>query len=90
MGLYTGDGCLPVKVTLAENINDDTMDRFVTALERIADSLARLAGLNRPRWNRGTSKRSMSHDTKASLATAVRPDPNKPIERVLFVISRQP
>jgi len=49
MGLYTGDGCLPVKVTLAENINDDTMDRFVTAVERIADSLARLAGLNRPR-----------------------------------------
>jgi len=49
MHLYTGDGCLPVKVTLAENINDDTMDRLVTAVERIADSLARLAGLNRPR-----------------------------------------
>src|SRR5215831_2694213 len=49
MGLYTGDGCFPVKVTLAENINDDTMDRFVTAVERIADSLCRIAGLNRPR-----------------------------------------
>lgn len=49
LGLYTGDGCFPVKVTLAENINDDTMDRFVTAVERIADSLGRIAGLNRPR-----------------------------------------
>lgn len=39
----------PVKLTLAENDNDDTMGRFVTALERIADSVAKLAGLTRPR-----------------------------------------
>ena len=39
----------PIKLTLAENDNDDTMGRFVTALERIADSVAKLAGLTRPR-----------------------------------------
>jgi hypothetical protein len=39
----------PVTITLAANDYDDTMDRFVTALERIADSVAKLAGLGRPR-----------------------------------------
>ena len=39
----------PVRLTLGSNDYDDTMDRAVTAIERIADSLARLAGLNRPR-----------------------------------------
>jgi hypothetical protein len=39
----------PVTLTLAANDYDDTMERFVTALERIADSAAKLAGLTRPR-----------------------------------------
>ena len=41
----------PVQITLASNDadNDDTMDRLVTAFERIADSVAKLAGLSRPR-----------------------------------------
>jgi len=39
----------PVKVALASNDHDDTMDRLVTAMERIADSVAKLAGLTRPR-----------------------------------------
>ena len=43
------DNDYPVKVTLSDNDNDDAMDRFVTALERIADSVAKLAGLSRPR-----------------------------------------
>lgn len=51
VGLYLaqGENVHPVKVTLADNDFDDTMDRLVTAFERIADSVARLAGLNRPR-----------------------------------------
>jgi hypothetical protein len=39
----------PVKLTLVVSDEDDTMDRFITALERIADSVAKLAGLTRPR-----------------------------------------
>jgi len=41
----------PLKITLADNDTpgSDTMDRLVTALERIADSVAKLAGLTRPR-----------------------------------------
>jgi hypothetical protein len=39
----------PVRITLADDDYTDTMDRFVTALERIADSVAKLAGLSRPR-----------------------------------------
>lgn len=45
----TGYGTDPVKLTLADDDYDDTMGRVVTAIERMADSLARLAGLNRPR-----------------------------------------
>ena len=47
--LSTGYGTDPVKITFAENDYEDTMGRLVTALERIADSVARLAGLSRPR-----------------------------------------
>ena len=47
--LTTGYNTDPVKLTLAPNDYDDTLDRVVTAFERIADSLARLAGLSRPR-----------------------------------------
>jgi hypothetical protein len=39
----------PVQITLADNDNSDTMGRLVTAVERIADSVAKLAGLSRPR-----------------------------------------
>ena len=47
--LAQGSNIHPIKLTLAENDFDDTMGRLVTAFERIADSLARLAGLSRPR-----------------------------------------
>jgi len=49
LSLAQGDNTYPVKITLADNIQDDTMDRLVTAFERIADSVAKLAGLSRPR-----------------------------------------
>jgi hypothetical protein len=39
----------PLKLTLHSNDYDDTMGRLVTAFERIADSVSRLAGLSRPR-----------------------------------------
>ena len=47
--LCTSERTYPVKITLAEDDTGDTMGQLVTAVERIADSLARLAGLNRPR-----------------------------------------
>jgi hypothetical protein len=47
--LSTGHSTDPVKITLADNDHSDTMDRLVTALERIADAVAKVAGLNRPR-----------------------------------------
>src|SRR5690349_16882591 len=47
--LAQGSNTNPVQITLKSNDYDDTMDRLVTALERIADSIARLAGLSRPR-----------------------------------------
>jgi hypothetical protein len=49
LSLGQGEHTYPIKLTLAENDFDDTMDRLVTAFERIADSVAKLAGLNRPR-----------------------------------------
>jgi hypothetical protein len=49
LSLGQGSHTSPVKLTLAENDYDDTMDRFVTALQRIADSVSKLAGLSRPR-----------------------------------------
>jgi hypothetical protein len=51
VGLSVGQGANtnPIKLTLADNDFDDTMNRLVTAFERIADSVAKLAGLNRPR-----------------------------------------
>jgi hypothetical protein len=40
----------PVHITLAPNDDgDDTLERLVTAFERVADSVAKLAGLSRPR-----------------------------------------
>jgi hypothetical protein len=48
LNVFTGyDSTL--RLTLAENDYDDTMGRVVTAFERIADSIAKLAGLSRPR-----------------------------------------
>ena len=44
-----GSNTNPIKLTLSDNEYEDTMDRLVTAFERIADSVARLAGLSRPR-----------------------------------------
>jgi hypothetical protein len=49
LSVSTGYNTDPIKLTLAPNDYDDTLDRVVTAFERIADSLARLAGLSRPR-----------------------------------------
>ncbi len=50
--ITTGYGTGPVKLTLADNDEEDAMDRFISAFERIADSLAKLAGLSRPRLER--------------------------------------
>jgi len=49
LGLAQGSNIYPIKLALAENDFDDTMGRVVTAFERIADSLARIDGLSRPR-----------------------------------------
>ncbi len=49
LSLGQGSNTSPVQITLADNDYTDTMDRLVTAFERIADSVAKLAGLSRPR-----------------------------------------
>ena len=51
ISLCTARNIATVKITLAtDDYNDDeTMSRLVMAVERIADSLGRLAGLSRPR-----------------------------------------
>jgi hypothetical protein len=47
--LGQGHNTNPVQITLRNNDYDDTLDRLITAFERIADSVAKLAGLTRPR-----------------------------------------
>jgi hypothetical protein len=49
LSLSTGRRTDPVKITLADNDYSDTMERLTTAFERIADAVAKLAGLGRPR-----------------------------------------
>lgn len=51
ISLTSGYNVDPIKLTLVHDDydTDDTMSRLVTAFERIADSVSRLAGLNRPR-----------------------------------------
>jgi hypothetical protein len=44
-----GSNTNPIKLTLSDNDYEDTMDRLVTSFERIADSVAMLAGFSRPR-----------------------------------------
>jgi len=39
----------PVKLALSDSEGNDIADRLVSAVERIADAVAKLAGLNRPR-----------------------------------------
>jgi hypothetical protein len=39
----------PIQITPTDEDGNSTMDRLVTAMERIADSVAKLAGLTRPR-----------------------------------------
>jgi len=49
LSLGQGRNTNPVQITLRGNDYDDTLERLVTAVERIADSVAKLAGLSRPR-----------------------------------------
>lgn len=52
----TSGRCVPIKITLAANDEEDTLADLVHAFQRIADSLAKLAGLDRPplepEWSR--------------------------------------
>lgn len=52
LSVAQGSNANPIKVTLADNDFDDTMDRLVTAFERIADSISKLVGFNGPRLER--------------------------------------
>jgi hypothetical protein len=67
---------LPVKLTLHSNDEDDTLDRLVTAFERIADSVAKLAGLTRPRleeWHHQDAYEPRYHDVPGGEAPGPRP-----------------
>jgi hypothetical protein len=50
LSLSTGFNSAPVKIAFDDD--DDNMERLVTAFERVADSVAKLAGFNRPRLER--------------------------------------
>jgi hypothetical protein len=49
LNVAQGSNTNPIQITLADDDYGNTMDRLVTAFERIADSVAKLAGLERPR-----------------------------------------
>jgi hypothetical protein len=49
LSLSTGCNSYPVKLSISDGDGNDMTDRLVNAVERIADAVARLAGLSRPR-----------------------------------------
>jgi hypothetical protein len=80
ISLSTSYGALPVKITLADDDYSDTMGRLITAFERIADSIAKLAGLNRPRlecWHEQDQYEPRYRDCAADGGA---PGPAKPNE----------
>jgi hypothetical protein len=71
----------PVQITLADNDESDTMDRLVTAVERIADSVAKLAGLTRPRLESWHEQEEYEPRYKAVACDGGAPGPATPPER---------
>ena len=49
LSLSTGYKSAPVQIALTDTDGEDIAERFVTAVERIADAVAKIAGLSRPR-----------------------------------------
>lgn len=78
ISLSTGHGTDPVKITLADDDYSDTMGRLVDAFERIADSVAKLAGLNRPRLESWHEQDAYEPRYKATAADGGAPGPAKP------------
>jgi hypothetical protein len=71
LSVSQGSNTNPVQLTLSGNSYDDTMDRLVTAFERIADSVAKLAGLTRPRleeWHHQDAYEPRYHDVPGGEA----------------------
>lgn len=80
INLTTGYNTDPIKLTLAPNEYDDTLDRVVTAFERIADSVARLAGLSRPRLEHWHEQCEYTPRYRASACDGGAPGPKeKPV-----------
>lgn len=73
--ISTGYGTAPVKVTFADNDEEDAMDRLVTAIERIADSLAKLAGISRPRLEAWHEQEEYQPRYRSSAADGGAPGP---------------
>lgn len=70
-----GSNTNPIQLTLSANDYDDTLDRLVTAFERIADSVARLAGLSRPRLESWHEQDEYRPRFKASACDGGAPGP---------------
>lgn len=79
-----GQGCNtdPIKLTLSDNDYEDTMGRLVTAFERIADSVAKLAGFSVRASNTGTNRMSTSRDIGTPRVTVGHLDQRKAMELV--------
>lgn len=75
----------PVQVTLADNDTEDAMERFLSAFERIADSLARMAGLSRPRLEHWYEQDEYEPRYKSSACDGGKPGPAKVSDKPLTV-----
>jgi hypothetical protein len=83
--LTTGEGDIqislcsptPIKITLTDCDDEDTMGRLVTAVERLADSIARLAGLSRPRLESWHEQDEYEPRYKSNAVDGGAPGPKK-------------
>lgn len=88
--LGQGDNTYPVKLTLANNDCEDTLDRLVAAFERIADSLGRLAGLSRPRLENWHEQNEYEPRYKDIAVDGGVPGPSAEVEERLKRCSQAP
>ena len=71
------EGTHPIRITLAPDDYEDVMERFVTAVERIADSVAKLAGFSRPRLEHWYEQDEYTPRYKDIAADGGAPGPKK-------------
>lgn len=72
-----------LKIALAENEEDDALYDLTTALQRIADAVAMMAGLSRPRLERWHEQEEYEPQCRSSACDGGAPGPSqKTLEKV--------